>query len=155
MTVGTIRPVRKEIVVRAPQAKAFHVFTDGMSRWWNPDHHIGDEPLAALVVEPHEGGRWYERGTSGTECQWGLVLVWDPPARVVFDWQLDATWQFDPDVHTELEVRFVALGEAETRVVLEHRGLEALGPQAEAIRGRFDAPGGWMGLLERFGAAVG
>ncbi len=150
MSVSTVQPIRKAVVVSAPQASAFHLFTEGMGRWWNPDYHIGGEPFAAVVVEPREGGRWYERGASGAECQWGRVLAWDPPELVVLDWQISGSWQFDGDLHTELDVRFVPLGPSETRVHLEHRGLEAFGEQADAIRAVFDSPGGWLGVLERF-----
>ena len=154
MTVTTIQPIRKQLTVRASPEKAFEVFTAGMGRWWNAEYHIGTEPFATAVVEPREGGRWYERGTGGGECQWGRVLVWSPPERVVLDWQITGAWQFDPDLHTELEVRFAAEGPAETRVELEHRGLEALGEHAQSIRAVFDSPGGWSGLLDRFGGAL-
>jgi hypothetical protein len=154
MTVTTIQPIRKQLTVRASQAYAFEVFTEGIGRWWNPDYHIGGEPFATAVMEPHEGGRWYEQGESGGECDWGRVLVWDPPQRVVLDWQINGSWQFDADLHTELEVRFIAKTSSETRVELEHRGLDALGDRAEAIRAVFDSPGGWFGLLERFSATL-
>jgi hypothetical protein len=60
----------------------------------------------------------------------------------------------DPDIVTELEVRFEPQGPESTRVDLEHRGLEALGDQAQAVRGIFDSPGGWLGLLDRFVGSV-
>ncbi|MGH9135428.1 MAG: SRPBCC family protein [Acidimicrobiales bacterium] len=154
MIVSTIQPIRKQVTVGASQAKAFEVFTAGIGRWWNPEFKIGAEPYATAVIEPNEGGRWYERGEGGAECDWGRVLVWDPPQRVVLDWQIDASWQYDANLHTELEVRFVADGPSATRVELEHRGLEAMGDKAEEIRGIFDSPGGWAGLLERFGGAA-
>lgn len=145
----TVLPIRKSIIVPAPPERAFDVFTAGMGRWWNPQYSIGAQPLVAVVVEPHEGGRWFERGDSGAECDWGRVLVWDPPQRVVLDWQISGEWSFDPDLHTEIDVRFTAAGAGSTRVDLEHRGLEALGGHADAIRVVFDGPGGWAGLLER------
>src|SRR4029078_3244157 len=86
--VMTIVPVRREIVVAASQERAFDVFVRKMGSWWNPAHHIGDETLADVVVEPREGGRWVEVGTGGTECPWGRVLLWEPPSRVVLVWQL-------------------------------------------------------------------
>lgn len=150
MTVQTIQPIRKQITVRAPQERAFRVFTEGIGRWWNPQYSIGAEPYATAVMEPRAGGRWYERGEGGAECDWGRVLTWDPPGRVVLDWQIDGSWRFDAGLHTELDVRFVVEGPAITRVELEHRGLEALGDQATALRDVFDSPRGWAGLLDRF-----
>lgn len=113
-----------------------------MSRWWNPRYSIGAEPLAAVVLEPREGGRWYERGETGAECDWGRLLVWHPPRRVVLDWQITAAWQHDPDTHTTVDVRFTEERTGATRVELVHDGLEVLGHEAEAVRATFDGPGG-------------
>ena len=81
-----------------------------------------------MILESHEGGRWYERGVDGTECDWGRVLAWEPPSRVLFTWQINGDWQFDPDpTHaSEIEVRFHADGPAQTTVEVEHRYFERL-----------------------------
>jgi uncharacterized protein YndB with AHSA1/START domain len=149
----TPAPVRKSIRVKASPERAFEVFTAGMGRWWPASHHIGASPLKDAVIEPREGGRWYERGEDGTECDWGRVLAWEPPSRVLLAWQLDGQWRFDPNLVTELEVRFIPDGEA-TRVELEHRNIERFGDQAESTRAALDSPGGWSGILEGFAAAA-
>ena len=143
-------PVRKSVRVGAPRERAFEVFTAGIGRWWPKAHHIGAADLDAPVIEPRAGGRWYERGVDGSECEVGKVLVWDPPARVVLAWQLNADWKFDPDLITEVEVQFIAEGANATRVELEHRNLERLGERAEGMRQQIDAPNGWGGLLQLF-----
>ena len=137
-------PVRKTISVKAPPERAFHVFTAEMSRWWHPDHHIGKSPLKAAVVEPRAGGRWYEVGEDGSECEWGKVLVWEPPARVVFAWQLTGEWKYNSAFVTEVEVRFIPEGSG-TRVELEHRNLERYGERAEAVRASAQFAGGMGG----------
>ena len=107
------------------------------------------------MLEPRAGGRWYERGVDGSECEWGRVLAYEPPDRVLLDWQISARWTHDPDLHTEVEVRFAAAGEARTRVELEHRGLAAnYGDDAESLHAIFDAPSGWAGVLGDFAGAV-
>jgi uncharacterized protein YndB with AHSA1/START domain len=126
------------------------VFTAGIGRWWPKTHHIGASDLDTLVIEPREGGRWYERGVDGVECEVGKVLVWEPPSRLVLGWQLTPDWKFDPDLITEVEVQFIPDGDNATRVELEHRNLERLGDRAEALRQQIDAPEGWSGLLQLF-----
>jgi uncharacterized protein YndB with AHSA1/START domain len=142
-------PIRKQLRVKAPPARAFDIFTAGMSRWWLKTHTINPtkSPMTDIVIEPREGGRWFERGEDGSECQWGKVLAWEPPARLLLAWQITSQWQFDPGLVTEVEVRFTPDGSG-TKVELEHRHLERLGDAAEAMRTAFE--GGWGRLLEEF-----
>jgi uncharacterized protein YndB with AHSA1/START domain len=150
----TPAPIRKSVLVNAPRERAFEVFTAGIGRWWPKTHHIGAADLDTLVIEPRQGGRWYERGTDGGECEIGKVLVWEPPARLVIAWQLTHDWKFDPNLITEVEVQFVAEGANSTRVELEHRNLERFGAQADAVRSIYDSPSGWPGLLQAFAACA-
>lgn len=64
----TVAPVRKSIRVKAGQAHAFKVFTTG--RWWPKEHTIlaSRSPQKDVVIEPRVGGRWFERGEDGSEC---------------------------------------------------------------------------------------
>jgi uncharacterized protein YndB with AHSA1/START domain len=146
--------VTKSVTVEAPVDKAFRVFTDGIDRWWFRQHHIGASELQEVVLEPRAGGRWYEVGIDGTECPWGHVLAWDPPHRLVLAWQIDSAWHFDPDLITEVEVRFAADGPDRTVVELEHRDLERFGDASETMRTGFDSAGGWQGLLGAFAQAT-
>jgi uncharacterized protein YndB with AHSA1/START domain len=145
----TIAPVRKSLRVNAPQAKAFEVFTAGMSRWWPVTHTMLKTPFKDAVVEPHAGGRWYHVGQDGSTSETGIVRVWDPPNRLVLVWRLDAKWEYDPELDTEVEVRFIADGAA-TKVELEHRYIERMGEGGEAARSAVDGPNGWGAILEDF-----
>lgn len=144
-------PVRKSIFVNAPQDHAFEVFTSGMRRWWPKSHKLSEAELDQQIIEPEQGGRWYQLNVDGTECEVGKVAAWDPPSRILLIWQLNAVWTFDPDLETEVEVRFTPEGSG-TRVDLEHRALERLGETAEGFREAIDTPGGWSGLLELYAA---
>ncbi len=145
-------PIRKSVHVAASPQRAFDVFTAGMHRWWLPDHTLLASARQAIIMEPHQGGRWFERGIDGTECDWGRVLSWEPPARVLLAWQIDGQWRFDPEFVTELEIRFVADGTGGTRVELEHRNIERFGEHAEAARASLDS--GWGKGLDAFAAAA-
>jgi hypothetical protein len=146
--------VRKQITVQASQERAFAVFTEGQGSWWPPEHHIGEQPWHEAVVEPREGGRWFERAADGSECDWGRIRVWDPPSRLVLVWQLSDEWAYDAALETEVDVRFIAEGPDRTRVELEHRGLEVYGDRAAEMRGTFDSSNGWSYILEAFGGAL-
>ena len=138
----------KELTVEAPIERAFRVFTANMGSWWPKEHHIGAAPLTDCVIEPKVNGRWYELGDDGTTCEWGKVLEWDPPRRLVLAWQLGADFKYDPTLLTEVEVRFTSLGLQRTRVDFEHRHLERFGEAAERLRGAMDR--GWGEILDAF-----
>jgi hypothetical protein len=121
-----------------------------MGRWWPRSHSINSTPLADVIVEPRVGGRWYERGADGAECEWGKVLVWDPPGRLILAWQLDANWKYDPALVMEVEISFIALQGGSTRVELEHRNLERYGDKAAAVRDALGSERGWLGILKSF-----
>ncbi|MEO8036181.1 MAG: SRPBCC family protein [Acidobacteriota bacterium] len=149
-----VAQVRKEIVVEAPPERAFRAFTSGFDKWWPREHHTGKAPLAKAVMEPRVGGRWYEIGTDASECEWGSVLVWDPPRRVVMAWQLNAEWAYDANLVTEVEVTFTPAGALQTLVTLEHRNLERFGEKVDTVKAALDSPAGWGGLLGMFAAAA-
>jgi uncharacterized protein YndB with AHSA1/START domain len=146
--------VRKSVTVATPVEEAFQVFTDRIDDWWIRAHHIGKAELERVVIEPRVGGRWYEVDTDGSECQWGYVVSWEPPNRLVLAWQIGSDWQFHPDLVTEVEVRFERVADNSTRVDLEHRDLDRFGDSEEEMRAGFESPGGWQGLLDRFAAAA-
>lgn len=150
----SVAPVRKSVRVNAAPARAFEVFTAGITRWWLKSHTTSTVPMKEVVIEPRAGGRWFERGEDGSECQWGTVLIWEPPARVVLGWQLNSQFKFDPAVVTEVEVRFITESARVKRVELEHRNLERFGECAATLREKIDAPKGWAVLLENYAAAA-
>lgn len=147
-------PVRKTLTVRASPETAFRVFTDGFDSWWPRSHHIGKAELAKAILEPRVGGRWYEVCVDGSECDWGDVLAWDPPRRLVIAWRLNAQWEYDPDLLTEVEVRFAPVADGQTRVDFEHRGFERMGAGGEAARNGVDGPEGWGAILASFQATA-
>jgi uncharacterized protein YndB with AHSA1/START domain len=147
----TAAPVRKTIVVKAPQARAFEVFTTRFGSWWPKSHHIGSAEMAEAIIEPRVGGRWYEKGVDGSECHWGEVLAWEPPSRVVLSWHVNSQFKIDENVQSEVDVSFIPEDASTTRVELEHRITAA---DAEAVRAAVDSPNGWSGLLGAYAEAA-
>jgi uncharacterized protein YndB with AHSA1/START domain len=156
MNTATLQPaaVRKSLIVKADANKAFAAFAGKIGRWWPRTHSIGTNPQADVVLEARAGGRWYERGEYGSECEWGKVLAWEPPTRLLLAWQIGGNWKYDPTLVTEVEVTFTALSATQTRVDLEHRHLERFGEAGKALRDAFDSPGGWSGVLAAFAAVA-
>ncbi len=152
--VETLDVVRRVITVPAAPERAFQVFADRIGSWWPKEYSIGESDMADFVVEPRAGGRWYEIGVDGAQCDTGRVLAYEPPHRLVLAWHLTANWQFDPDPEhaSEVEVRFAAVAGG-TEVVLEHRGFQAHGTDAPAVRGTVDSPGGWDFCLAAYARA--
>lgn len=145
----TMEPICQEIILDVAPERAFRVFTEEHGAWWPlATHHIGKQMPETAIIEPHVGGRWFERAADGTECMWGRVLAWDPPARVVLAWQIGGDFQYDDAFQSEVELRFVALGPAKTRVEFEHRHFERAGSGAADLRRAVNS--GWPGLLALF-----
>ncbi len=154
MTTVQEAVVRKSVVVNTSMERAFAVFTDGFDTWWPRSHHIGKSPMTKALIEGKAGGRCYAEQEDGNECDWGRVQVWDPPRRVVIAWQIDLKWQYDPDLTraSEVEIRFSAEPDGQTRVDLVHRNFERHGEGWETIRASVDSEGGWGALLALFKA---
>ena len=146
-----IEPVRKSIELELTPLEAFQLFTSHMAAWWPATHHIGSSPFVEIVIEPRVGGGWFEVGQDGTTCQWGSILEWNPPQKVVFAWGLQADWKFSPDLSksSEVEVRFLPVGDSATLVEFEHRHFERHG-EATVIAAGVRA--GWDEVLAPFKA---
>jgi uncharacterized protein YndB with AHSA1/START domain len=150
----TIAPVRYSVTVPISAQRAFTLFTEGFNTWWI-GHRIGEAEMAEAVIEPRVDGRWYERGVDGTECDWGKVLVFDPPERLVLTWQLNCQYKYDPDLAhaSEVEVLFTEENGL-TRVALEHRYIERLGIGGDELAAGVSGEGGWPGILELYAKAA-
>ena len=142
--VGSQPPLEKSVVVELAPDDAFRVFTIGIARWWPLlTHSVGKASASTCVFEEGVGGRIYESDADGAEHEWGRILVWEPPTRVVYSWYPGR----DGTTAQEVEVRFTASGEG-TEAALTHRGWETLGDMAEEIRNEYD--GGWDYVLGCF-----
>jgi uncharacterized protein YndB with AHSA1/START domain len=151
-----IPPITGTTTVAVPIAQAFAVFTDSITAWWPHQYHIGQVDIAEVVLEPRVGGRWFERGGDGSECDWGRVLAWEPPHRVLFTWQINGMWQFDPDPEhaSEIEALFRADGAEQTIVEVEHRHFERL-VAGQSVHGAINGGGGWKLLLAGYAKMAG
>jgi uncharacterized protein YndB with AHSA1/START domain len=145
----TIRPapIRHAVKVKATPERAFAVFASRIGDWW-PKSAVPGSPHRTITIEPRTGGRWYHLSEDGSEHDWGTVLDYAPPTRLLLGWRLNARFEFDPDFLTEVEVTFEGQDDGSTMVTLEHRNLERFAEAAEKTRASLN--GGWPGFLKNF-----
>ena len=146
----SIAPIVQTVKVKADPARAFELFTARIGQWWPHGQGIGAEPLVEVVIEPRVGGRWFERSASGAETQWGEVLAWDPPGRLLLGWKLGTDWRYHPDLLTEVELTFAPGAGGGATVTLEHRNLERFGADAAAHAARLNS--GWPARIGDYAA---
>jgi uncharacterized protein YndB with AHSA1/START domain len=144
--------VRTQVVVDAPIARAFSVFTEQFDRIKPREHNLLGVDIAETVFEPREGGRIYDRGVDGSECHWARVLAYEPPNRLAFSWDISPQWQIETDhaKTSEVEVLFIPETSQRTRVELEHRHLDRHGEGWEGERAGVGSEGGWPLYLQRY-----
>ena len=142
----SIASIVHSTTVKAPRARAFELFTKHMGKWWGVGQTMGQSPHRDMVVEPHNGGKWFEIDASGKEIRWGTVASWEPGAKLLLHWQVNSKFIFDPDFVTDLEITFTAAQDGGTVIKLEHRNLERFGADTEKFASMLNS--GWKGHLE-------
>jgi len=139
-------PLRLEFSVRCSPERAFETWATEASLWWPHDHSVSADPGITVTYEPRVGGRIYERTPTGVEHDWGEVVTWEPPTRIVYLWHLAR----DRSDATEVEVTFRSEGDA-TLVVIEHLGWDRFGASGPELRERNRL--GWSGVIPHYEAA--
>lgn len=143
---GAPPPIQKVLAVPLAPLQAFELFVQRLPEWWPlKSRSVGGEGAVSCHVEPHVGGRLFERDAAGVESEWGTFLTFEAPSRVVFTWHPGSP----KHLATEVEVRFSAIATG-TAVHLEHRAWERLGDEASFFHGLVS--GGWGPILARFEA---
>jgi uncharacterized protein YndB with AHSA1/START domain len=152
MTQPRTPNVQHHIVVNVPIERAFAVFTEQFGNFKPREHNLLAVPIAETIFEPQVGGHIYDRGIDGSVCRWARVLVYEPPSRVVFSWDIGPTWQPETDhsKSSEVEVRFTAESDDRTRVELEHRHLDRHGTGWQSVADGVDGDAGWPLYLDRY-----
>lgn len=138
-------PLIIEITVDTTPEHAFETWTIRCATWWPRDHTMSGD-ATAITFEPFAGGRIFERGSDGSEHDWGRVTEWNPPHRLTYEWHMF----FDASEATDIEVTFRA-SDRGTVVRLEQRGWDRLGDAGPSRRARTGEV--WTGMVARFSLA--
>jgi hypothetical protein len=139
-----IEPLKLSYRIQCPPEHAFDVWTSRVSAWWPKGHSASGDPDSLVVLEPHLGGRVFERTPDGTEIDWGEITLWSPPHRLGYLWHI----RRDRSDATDVELTFVDLGDGTTRLDIVHTGWERLG--AEGPTWREANTGGWNAMIPSF-----
>jgi uncharacterized protein YndB with AHSA1/START domain len=144
--------VRNSIVVEAPIARAFKVFTEDFGSFKPAEHNLLGVEIAETVFEPKAGGFLYDRGVDGSVCRFARVLAYEPPNRLLLSWNISPQWQLEEDASktSEWEVRFIAETAQRTRVEIEHRHLDRHGEGWQGVRDGVGGDQGWPLYLQRY-----
>jgi uncharacterized protein YndB with AHSA1/START domain len=146
---GVTDPIELAFTVACTPAHAFGVWATRTAMWWPSSHTRSGDPATVVTFEPVEGGRIYERTPAGVQHDWGRILAWEPPGRLVYLWHLDAT---DPTDATEVTVTFTPADGGATLVTIVHEDWERLAADGRERRRR--NLGGWAGLLSHYRRAT-
>ena len=135
-------------MVNAPAEQAFTAFTGRFGDFKPPEHNLLAAAIAEAVFEPRVGGHIYDRAVDGSECRWARILAYEPPARVVFSWDISPQWQLetDPELTSEVEVRFVAegpdrhgIGKLLVPLIVRRQAQKEMPANVEALKRRVEA----------------
>ncbi len=157
MTTQAPEPVRVSVRVSPPPDEAFTLFAERFGSWWPREYTWAQDTLQRIGLEPRAGGRCYEIGPHEFHSDWGRVLIYDRPSRLVLAWQISPRRAPEPNPAqaSEVEVRFTPSEGGGTRIVIEHRGFERHGPEGAAYRDALASIQGWPWILEQYAAAAG
>jgi uncharacterized protein YndB with AHSA1/START domain len=151
-----IASIRCTVDVTLPAQRAFALFTEHFALWWPREYTWAQDVLEDIGLEPKQGGLCYERGPHGFRSDWGRILSWEPPHRLVLAWHISPRREPEPNPAkaSTIEVTFFAFTPAQTRVDLEHRDFERHGTGADQYREALASSKGWPWILERYLAAA-
>jgi uncharacterized protein YndB with AHSA1/START domain len=147
-------PIERGVTVPVPAERAFSHFVDDFAQWWPQTYSWSGDVLEDSGIEAFAGGHCYEIGPGGFRCDWGTVIVFERPLRLVFTWQINPDRTPQPDQERASVVELLFSGSDDhgglCRVTLVHRGFERHGESAEAYRAALNGPEGWTFILASY-----
>lgn len=111
---------------------AFETWTAHIDTWWPRDHTVSGDRHTEVILQRELGGRIFERTNVGQEHEWGVLTVWEPPTRLANRWYPGR----NPEMATDVDIRFVPSGPHSSRVAIQHSGFDSLENEAITWRER-------------------
>lgn len=145
--------VETHVTVPVDPTAAFGAFTAGLATWWPTAYSWGPTTLDRHELEPVEGGRITEHGDAGTQLDWGRIVEWSPPDRLVLDWMIGPDRVPCPDTPSRVTVTFEEDGAA-TRVTVLHDRFDAHGEAGPGYAHALASDQGWPLILAGFATTL-
>ncbi|MFT3791240.1 MAG: SRPBCC family protein [Rudaea sp.] len=151
-----IESVISEVTVPLSLNDAFELFTTQFGRWWPRDYSYSREVLDTIVLGNGQGQWCYERGPHGFRCDWGRIIEWAAPAKLVFTWQVGpkSIPQPNPNNASLVTVRLAERSAGQTIVTVEHSDFAKHGEGAVQYRDEMASEYGWSFILQQYVAAA-
>jgi uncharacterized protein YndB with AHSA1/START domain len=150
---NNIDPILVSTEVQVSSKKAFPLFVDKFGEWYPRAYTWSGKKLETIEIGSHEGARCFERGPHHFEADWGRVLIYRPPNRLVLTWQIGFNRQpiSDPEQSSEIEVTFTDIDKGQsTKVALRHYKFEQHDEDGNQYREALASPEGWPFILDQF-----
>lgn len=145
-------PVKLEVDVPLPLEKAFDAFVHRFSQWWPAEYTWSQGVLESIDIEPLVGGRCTEFGPNGFQLDWGQVVDFESPGKIVFRWQIDPNRvpQPDPEKSSMVAVTFHATDSKTTILKLAHSEFDNHGVGSEGYREAMNSDMGWRYIINKY-----
>ena len=145
-----LEPIVKTIEVTCTQEKAFHVFINEMGSWWPMERFsqsvMRGQTVNTLRVDAREGGQIVEVSSDDAEVLWGTITTFDPNDFLGMDFHIPHPSE-EKRSDSKVEVRFTALADDRTQVVLTQSNWENFGDMAEMVHSGYGT--GWSVIFEQ------
>ena len=131
---------------------AFDSFVNKFNKWWPEEYTWSGNVLEIINIEPKVNGKCYEIGPNHFRYDWGRVLKFEHPNKIVFTWQISPSRvpEPNPDKVSEIKIEFITINKSFTRTEFEHKCFSKHGDGWENYLETLKSEQGWPYILDKF-----
>lgn len=148
--------VNRNFDVSASAKEAFETFVNHFSSWWPKEYTWSQDALTSIGITPKQNGLCYEKGPYNFRCDWGRVIEFEPPNKIIFTWQIspERVPVPDPEKASIVEIKFDEKNAWNTVISFVHRDFSRHGKSGGHYREVMDSAQGWSYILHQYEKAV-
>ncbi len=139
------------VEIRLPKGKAFNSFFE-LNKWWPKEYTWSGETLEKIDIEPEVNGKCYEIGPKNFWLDWGRVLEYDYPNRIIFTWQISPARVPEPNDKraSEVKIGFISIDNFSTRIEFAHKNFSNHGDGWQTYLELLKSEEGWPYILNKY-----